>query len=375
MSELFERTAINSMNLANRFVRSATWEGLAGVNGETTPALIDRQVELVLGGVGLIISGHTYVSDEGKAGSWQLGAYSDELIPGLKKMTEAVHREGGKIVMQLAHAGFRGAVHLTGKMPIGPSELEQDGKQTSREMNESDFEHVRTAFAQAARRAREADFDGVQIHAAHGYLFSQFLCPAFNRRTDQYGGSIENRGRFIVQVCRAIRDAGGNDFPVMIKINSEDFLDNGLTVEEMLHLSIMLQAAGIDAIELSGGTFYSAPYLPSRTAKINREADEVYYRDAAVRYKKTVHVPLMLVGGIRSYNVSEQLVREGVTDYIALCRPLIREPGLIKRWQSGDHRRSDCLSENSCFKPAFKGKGLYCVTKVHQQGKPVQGSE
>lgn len=134
MAELFEQTTIKSLTIRNRFVRSATWEGLAGVDGETTPELIDRQVELVLGGVGLVISGHTYVSDEGKAGSWQLGAYSDNLIPGLKRMTEAVHREGGKIVMQLAHAGCRGAVHLTGKMPIGPSALEQDGKLTCREI-------------------------------------------------------------------------------------------------------------------------------------------------------------------------------------------------------------------------------------------------
>jgi 2,4-dienoyl-CoA reductase-like NADH-dependent reductase (Old Yellow Enzyme family) len=360
------------MTLPNRFVRSATWEGLAHMNGRVTPELINRQVELAAGGVGLIISGHTYVSDEGKAGSWQLGAFSDELIPGLKEMTEAVHqegREGAKIVMQLAHAGCRGARHLTGKEPIGPSAIEMDGKPACRAMKEPDFEHVRTAFAQAARRAREAGFDGVQLHAAHGYLLSQFLCPALNQRNDQYGGDIQNRGRFITEVYQAIRDAVGNDFPVMIKMNSEDFLENGLTVDEMLRLSGTLERAGIDAIELSGGTFYSAPYLPSRTTKITSEADEVYYRDAAVRFKQAVRTPLMLVGGIRSYAVSEQLVREGVADYIALCRPLISEPALIKRWQSGDHRRSDCLSDNACFKPAFKGKGIFCVPKERRAKK------
>lgn len=370
MAELFERTVINTMSLANRFVRSATWEGLAGTEGETTPELINRQVDLALGGVGLIISGHTYVSDEGKAGSWQMGAYSDHLIPGLKKMTDAVHQAGGKIVMQLAHAGCRGAMHLTGKMPIGPSALEQEGKLICREMERSDFEHVRTAFAQAAKRAKQAGFDGVQLHGAHGYLFTQFLCPAFNRRIDQYGGEIENRGRFVTEVCRAIRDAVEDDFPLMIKINCDDFLENGMTVDEMLYLSGMLQELGVDAIELSGGTFYSAPYLPSRTKKIKCEADEVYYREAALRYKQTVQVPLMLVGGIRSYGVSEQLVQDGVADYVALCRPLIREPALVRRWQSGDRGRSDCLSDNSCFKPAFKGKGIYCVTKAHQHKKP-----
>lgn len=370
MAELFEQTSIKSMTLANRSVRSATWEGLATMDGEVTQALIDHQVELAVGGVGLIISGHTYVSDEGKAGSWQLGAYSDHLIPGLKKMTEAVHREGGKIAVQLAHAGFRAASHLSGKTPIGPSEVERDGKIICREMKEQDFDHVRSAFAQAARRAKEAGFDGVQIHGAHGYLVTQFLCPAFNIRSDRYGGEIENRARFVLEVCQAIRQAAGDDFPVMIKINSEDFLENGMTVDEMLSVSRMLERAGIDAIELSGGTFYSAPpYVPSRTAKIKSETDEVYYRDAAIRYKQTIRTPLMLVGGIRSYNVSEQVIREGLTDYVAFCRPFIREPDLIKRWKSGDHRRSNCLSDNACFRPAFKGKSVYCVTKERQEKK------
>jgi 2,4-dienoyl-CoA reductase-like NADH-dependent reductase (Old Yellow Enzyme family) len=373
MAELFQQTTIKSMILSNRTVRSATWEGLATMEGEATQSLIDRQVELAVGGIGLIISGHTYVSDEGKAGSWQLGAYSDHLIPSLTKMTEAVHREGGRIAIQLAHAGFRAASHLTGKTPIGPSEVEQDGKLVCRTMKEEDLDHVRAAFAQAAGRAREAGFDGVQIHGAHGYLFTQFLCPAFNRRSDQYGGSIENRSRLAVEVCQAIRQAVGEDFPVMIKVNSEDYLENGMTVDEMLYLSGMLERAGIDAIELSGGTFYSTPYVPSRTAKIKSEADEAYYRKAATRYKQAVNTPLMLVGGIRSYSVSEQLIQEGVTDYVAFCRPLIREPAMIKRWRSGDHRRSSCLSDNACFRPAFKGKGIYCVTKERQEKKSKQG--
>ncbi|HAR95421.1 MAG TPA: NADH:flavin oxidoreductase [Deltaproteobacteria bacterium] len=369
MAELFESTTIKSMTVANRSVRSATWEGLAGTAGEVTPALIDCQVALANGRVGLIISGHTYVSDEGKAGSWQLGAYGDHLIPGLTKMTEAVHDAGGKIAMQLAHAGCRAASHLSGKTPIGPSQVVQDGKPICREMTEQDLDHVRTAFAQAAARAKRAGFDGVQIHGAHGYLLTQFLCPVFNKRTDQYGGSIENRCRFVLEVYQAIRQTVGDYFPVMIKINSEDFLENGVTVDEMLCLSGMLERAGIDAIELSGGTFYSAPYLPSRTGKIKHETDEVYYKNAAIRFKEAIGVPLMLVGGIRSYGVSEQLIQDRSTDFVAFCRPLIREPDLIKRWKSGDHERSHCLSDNACFRPAFKGRGIYCVTKERQAKK------
>jgi len=369
MAELFEESSISSMTLPNRFVRSATWEGLADMSGRVTPGLIDRQTELARGGVGLIITGHTYVSDEGKAGSWQLGVYGDDLIPGLAKMTEAVHREGAKIVMQLAHAGCRGAVHLTGKMPIGPSEIRQDNKTSCREMQGPDFEVLLRAFAEGSRRAREAGFDGVQVHAAHGYLLSQFLCPAFNQRSDRYGGDIFNRARLLLEVCQAIRETVGSDFPVMVKINSEDFLEKGMTVDEMLRVAEMLEKAGIDAVELSGGTFYSAPYLPSRTTRITSEADEVYYRDAAVRFKGAVRTPLVLVGGIRSYPVAEKLVQEGTADYVALCRPLISEPDLVRRWRLGDRRPSDCISDNGCFKPAFKGKGISCVTKQRRAKK------
>lgn len=363
MSKLFEKTTINDMILKNRFVRSATWEGMAREDGACTPRLNDLMAELARGGVGLIISGHSYVSREGQAGPWQLGVYSDELFQGLTKMAEAVHKEGGKIVMQLAHAGCHAAFNLTGLQPLGPSVMENQQVPFCREMTKEEILKTVEAFGRGAARAQEAGFDGVQIHAAHGYLLSQFLSPFYNKREDEYGGSIENRARFVLEVLGSIRARVGNHFPVLIKINSEDFLDKGMSVDEMIHVAAMLEKAGIDAIELSGGTIFSGKYNPIRKGKIASKDKEVYYRKAAQLYKKKIRVPLMLVGGIRSYSVAEQLVTEDLTDYISLCRPLIREPDLIKRWQSGNTGIATCQSDNLCFKPALEGKGIYCVTE------------
>ena len=201
------------MTLSNRFVRSATWEGLAGDNGSVTPRLIDTANELVQGDIGLIITGHAFVSPEGRAGKWQLGIYSDDLIPGLAEMTSSVHRLGGKIAAQLAHAGAHAAHHLSGLKPIGPSVPSGSSEPACQEMTDHDIKAVVDAFAAAALRSKTAGFDAVQIHAAHGYLLSQFLSPYFNKRKDKYGGNIENRARLALEVVKAVRSAVGPDFP------------------------------------------------------------------------------------------------------------------------------------------------------------------
>lgn len=371
MAKLFEASTINGMQLRNRFVRSATWEGMAEEDGAVTPKLIELMVQLARGGVGLIISGHAYVSREGQAGPRQLGVYSDSLVPGLSRMAEAVHEGGGRIVLQLAHAGCHAASALSGVQPLGPSarSAEPDPDHGCREMSPQDLEQTIAAFAAAALRAKRAGFDGVQIHAAHGYLLSQFLSPFYNKRTDRFGGSLENRSRLVLEVLRTIREAVGKDYPVLIKMNSQDFLEGGLTVDEMLRVAGALQRGGIDAIELSGGTSYSGKCIPVRKGKIESPDQEVFYREEARRYRQQVQTPLILVGGVRSLEVAEQLVDTGLTDFVALSRPLIREPALVSRWQSGDTRRSPCLSDNLCFGPALKGKGMYCVTEEKQRAK------
>ena len=363
MPMLFENTTIKSMSLTNRFVRSATWEGMAEEDGSCSPKLADLMVRLARGGVGLIITSHAYLSRKDKARPWQLGIYSDELVPGLTAMANAVHNAGGKIAVQLAHGGCLADPDLTGQMPIGPSSMKGEGMPNCREMTGDDFRMVAEAFGKAAARAQEAGFDGVQIHAAHGHLLSEFLSPFFNRRIDQYGGNVENRARLLLEVAHNIRDKVGDRFPVMVKMNSEDFVTGGLTVEEMLEVASMLESAGIDAIELSGGTRYSGDYAPVRLGRLDTENMEVYYLEAAKKFKQKVRVPLMLVGGIRSYAVAERIVKEGIADYVSLSRPLIREPDLVNRWRSGDTGKARCLSDNLCYQPAKAGEGLYCVVE------------
>jgi len=369
MASVFEATSIKGLSLPNRFVRSATWEGMAHDDGSCTEKLINLMVQLAQGGVGLIISGNTCVSPEGQSGPRHLAIHDDKFIPGFSEMAKAVHNAGGKIVVQIAHGGCQAIKALTGKQAMGPSALGGEIDPRCREMNIGEICMVVDAFGQAALRAKKAGCDGVQIHAAHGYLLSQFLSPFFNKREDAYGGSTENRARIVREVLQSIRGYSGTDFPVMIKMNSSDFLEGGLDVDGMLATASLLENDGIDAIELSGGTICSGKYLPIRSCKIASEEDEVYYLDAARMYKKRIRVPLMLVGGIRSLSVAERLVRENLTDYVSLSRPLIREPNLINRWKSGDTRKSECRSDNLCFNAAMSGEGIYCVVERKQKGQ------
>jgi len=365
MSILFEGSEINGMKLANRFVRSATWEGMASPEGGVTPKLIGTMTALARGGVGLIISGHTYIRQDGQASPLQLGVYKDELIPGLSEMTSAVHAAGGKIVLQLAHAGNFAPKKLSGQTPVVASDYEGLSRTPRKELTVQDIQDLVAAFADAAQRARSAGFDGVQIHAGHGYLLSQFLSPIFNRRMDGYGGSIENRARMHVEVVRAIRAAVGKDYPVLIKMNCRDFAENGLSLEDSLVAGELLAQAGMDAIELSGGLLTGGKLSPSRPG-IHSADKEAYFREELRAFKKRIAIPLILVGGNRSFEVSEELVAAGAADYIAMCRPLIREPDLISRWKSGDRRRAACKSDNLCFGPGLEGKGVYCVTEEHE---------
>ena len=310
MSELFEKTAINGMRLENRFVRSATWEGMATETGAVTPRLVDCMVNLADGGVGLIISGHAYVDRAGQAGPWQLGAYSDDLIPGLSKMTGAVHGAGGKILLQLAHAGFFANAKLTGQSPLAVSWVEGLAKAPREELTEAGIEVIVAAFGAAAARAKTAGFDGVQIHAAHGYLLSQFVSPAFNRRGDTFGGSVENRARALMAVVDAVQNAVGPDFPVLVKMNCADFIDGGLGPDDAVEVARMLVEAGIDAIEVSGGVLTGGKLSPSRMG-IHRPEKEAYFQQEARAIKEATGIPLILVGGNRSIAVAEKTGQRG----------------------------------------------------------------
>jgi 2,4-dienoyl-CoA reductase-like NADH-dependent reductase (Old Yellow Enzyme family) len=367
-SPLFASGTINGLTLANRFIRSATWEGLATEAGEVTPHLIDTMVNLARGGIGLIISGHAYVSPIGQASPWQLGIYDDRLIDGLKSMAEAVHAAGGKIVVQLAHAGHFALEAAIDGSPVVVSNFDGLSQTPRTELSVSDLEKLKSDYVAAARRAQMAGFDGIQLHSAHGYLLSQFLSPWFNRRTDQYGGSGDNRVRIHIETIRAIRQAVGDDYPLLVKINSEDFTDGGLSVSDSIAAARQMVEAGLDAIELSGGVLTGGRLSPSRP-NINAPEKEAYFQDAARAFKKALDVPLILVGGIRSIDVAEKLLSDKTADYFSMSRPLIREPDLINRWRSGDRQRARCISDNLCFQAGRSGKGISCLAKDRESGE------
>jgi len=340
MGALFKKNDINGMVLSNRFVRSATWAGMATDEGSCTPELIDLMRALSAGGVGLIITGHAYIRQDGQHSPRQLGIHQDAVIPGLQNLTHAVHEHESKIVLQLGYGG----AYLS--------------KSRVRRMSPQDFQELAEAYGQAALRARKAGFDGVQIFAAHGFFLSQLLCPRYNDRTDDYGGNITGRARGLIEVLEAIRTAVGRDYPVLIKINCRDFVENGLTLEDSVQVASMLAKAGIDGIELSGGLLNNPNIMRSKS---ETEDSKAYFLSEARAFREKIHIPLILVGGIRSYEVARELVEEGTVDYISMSRPFIREPGLINRWKAGDRREATCISCDNCFEPLKKGEGVSCV--------------
>jgi 2,4-dienoyl-CoA reductase-like NADH-dependent reductase (Old Yellow Enzyme family) len=363
--KVFEPSIIGGISLANRFVRSATWEGLATSKGFCSPELTQLMVSLAEGGVGLIITGHAAVNSAGQAHQRQLCIWRDDFIPALVDMTAQVHEAGSKIVMQLNHAGLRAEASITNEAVMGPMLMEKEDGTLCRQMTRLDIRKTAQSFGVAANRARTAGFDGVQIHAAHGYLLSSFLSPFFNRRHDEYGGTVENRARFLLEVIRAVFYAVGDHFPVLVKMNTADFVSGGMSVEDMLQTAALLEKVGVDAIELSGGMLESGIYIPSRLGKLLPKK-EGYYKDEAKQCKERIKVPLILVGGIRSLKIAEMFLQKGICDFIALSRPLIREPALINLWKAGDTTVSTCISDNLCQRAVRQGKGFYCLSEARE---------
>jgi len=363
MAEIFEPTNLSGIELANRLVRSATWEGLASADGTVTPALVRIHEELTEGGVGLIISSYMYVQKIGKQALGQIGVDSDQMVPGLAELAEAVSERDGKIVAQIVHCGGQADRRQTGGLqPVAPSAIEDPGYPLlPRELTIDEIHEIIDDFAAAARRLQKAGFDGVQLHGAHGYLLAQFLSPLRNQRKDEYGGSLENRARFSLEVYRAVLSAVGPEFPIMIKLNANDFLDGSTTEEDSCYVAAALAAEGIDAIEVSGGTPGSGK-LGAARPNIKKPTDEAYFLPQAEAIRRAApSVPLMLVGGMRSPEIMEEILAAGTADYFSMSRPLIREPGLPARWQSGDRTRAACISCLGCFGPARKGEGISCV--------------
>jgi 2,4-dienoyl-CoA reductase-like NADH-dependent reductase (Old Yellow Enzyme family) len=354
---LFAAANIGTLEVPNRLVRSATAEWMADPNGMPRPQLKPLYQELAQGGVGLIISGHMYVHPSGKAHYEMTGIYSDELIPGLAEIADVVHREGGLIVSQINHGGMQ-CSRRTVKETIAPSAISAPFlSRAAREMTPAEIEQMIDAFAQAARRTKEAGFDGVQIHGAHGYFINQFLSPVVNKRSDEWGGDLEGRMHFLRAVCQAVREQVGPDYPMLIKLGVVDGVEGGLPLEEGLQVVAALESMGLDAVEISAGI---GGRSGSSTRKgIRSEEDEGYFRPWAHKARKATRLPMILVGGFRSQSVMEEVLASGDADFISICRPLICEPDLPNRMRLGLQERSSCISANLCWVEK-DGEGIAC---------------
>ncbi len=367
--DIFEPYRIGSLELRNRFMRSATWDGTADCSGAVTDVSVALYQKLGQGEIGLIVTGHAYVSPQGQADMGQYGAHSNDMIPGLSRLAEVGQREGGKIALQLTHAGINSVCLQKKGITIPAVSRRADLDRPHQEMTDKDIEALIAEFAEAAVRAREAGFDAVQIHAAHGYLLSQFISPLFNFRGDRWGGSPENRSRFHLEVVRGIRRATGRDFPLLIKFGVQDDAPGGLTLDEGIEAARQLEIAGIDAIEISAGI--ASPNTPAggvlHTPGKNSK-ERAFFRERASLVRRTVKIPVAVVGGIRSPEMAQDIVNSRDADMIAMARPFIREPGLVARWKKGEREPARCISCRECLFTTEAGELLECQEQQHLLG-------
>jgi 2,4-dienoyl-CoA reductase-like NADH-dependent reductase (Old Yellow Enzyme family) len=354
MSLLFEPFTINRLQIKNRFVRSATMDNM-GKDGMVTEAQLNLYRELARGEVGLIISSGIFPSQDGWAGIGQLGAHRDEMIPSLKKIPDVVHENGGKVAAQLLHGGWFCNPKITGSQPVGPSPIVNPFSGASVKGLSSDevYEEV-DGFVQAGRRLIEAGFDAVQIHGAHSWLVSAFLSPASNYRQDEWGGSAEKRLNFILRILEGMRRIAGPDYPIFIKVGMKDYHPEGKTLAEGIDNAIMMEAAGMDAIEISEGIEIE------RSHHIRLDALSPYYLEECREARQALKLPLILVGGMRKLKDMEQVLAEGIADAVSMCRPLVMDQHLVRKFRQGITDRSECTSCNGCAGMA-RGKMAHCI--------------
>lgn len=331
------------MELGNRFVRSATGDGTADESGSVTDNSVAIYEKLGKGGVGLIITGHAFVSPSAQCSLGQYSIHSDDMIPGLRRMVDVVHKGGAKIAIQINHAGVKCRCANERDIVI-QAVSEVDGiSGLYHVMTDENIQEVISKFVSAGRRAIEAGFDAIQLHGAHEYLMSQFLSPIYNHRKDRWGGSARKRRAFHLELVKSMRDAIGYSYPLFIKLGVRDEQEGGLTLEEGLETVKELAVQGIDAIEVSCGCGTSV-----KVAR-NNETEHAYFRDYAAAVKRTVNIPVIQVGGIRSLEMAKYIIDSDDADLISMSRPFVLEPDLIGRWQRGFKYPSKCISCNQCL--------------------------
>ncbi len=390
---VFTPARIGSLEIPNRLVRSATYECRATMDGFVTDELLQFYEKLARGGIGLTISGMSYVRDDGNQLSRMIGSYSDAQVEGLTRLAGRYHdavKEIGyksRIFLQLGHAGRQISMGgYEGEMVSSSPIEERIHKRTPKELSVNEIADIVRCFGEAARRAKLAGFDGIQFHGAHGYLITQFYSPSMNVRTDNYGGNTENRARFVLQLLEECRKRVGKQFPICMKMNGSDRIPGGLEVDEASRLATMFARAGFDSLEISSCVwdcmFYdkvkSMP--PESQRNIRKRAIEAYNLDVATTIKTILNekleknIPIILVGGLFRFETIRSILNDTNIEFCAMSRPLICQPNLPALWRNGPpFPEAECIHCNLCTRDfqvhGSRCKGVRCIKKGRDQKK------
>ncbi len=360
MTKLFESVGIGDMELRNRLVMPPMGTNFAAEDGSVTERLIDYYRERARGGVGLVIVEGAYVHPLGKGSSQQMSLTDDDKIPGLSELAKAIQAEGAKAAVQLFHGGRQVTSMILGTQPISASDVPcMLVRETPRPMTLEEIEETIEAFGEATRRIKDAGFDAVEIHAAHGYLINQFLSPLTNLRKDKYGGDFEGRTRFLVEIIQRIREKVGEDFPIICRMNGDDYYEGGLTLEDAKRIAQVAEKAGVDAIHVSGG-IYDSEYGES-TAPM--WLPRGFMVPLAQGIKEVVKIPVIAVGRINDIKLAEEIVENGQADLVSMGRALIADPELPKK--AMENRLGEirpCIACNEgCINMLLFMKSVTCV--------------
>lgn len=359
---LFSPRKIGNVIIKNRIVRSATSENMAKRDGQVSDDLVDFYTNLARGGTGLIITGGIAVHPSSTLTRNAPCLYDDIFLSGQKKLVEAVHDYSEcKIAAQLVHTGRQ-----TGNrkyQPVAPSPIpDKIVKRVPRELKTEEIGDIIKMFVDAGRRAYESGYDAIQLHAAHGYLLSNFISPYSNKRIDEYGGNTQKRTKILVEIYDQLGDEIGKNFPITIKLQTQDGVSGGLTLEGGKEIAEIVAYTGYDAIEPSGGggeSMMRASGLPSRVIK--SPEDENYFLPTVNEIRPLVNdCPVILMGGVRNPSSTEKILREKAVEFISMSRPLIYEPDLSNRWKNGDTSPALCTSCNACYMTLREG-ALNCL--------------
>lgn len=367
--KVLEPLKIGSMEVRNRFVMPPMVTNYAASDGSVTDRIIDYHEARAKGGVGLIIVEAIYVHQTGKGFSNELGIDRDELIPGLRKLVNTAHHHGAKIACQLYHAGRQTSSDVTRMKLVAPSPIPCPVKQEiPKQLSTLEIKGLIEEFRHAARRAKQAGFDAVEIHGAHGYLLNQFLSAYSNKRQDEYGGSFENRMRFPLEVVNSVREEVGMDFPIIYRLSAEEYVEGGLTTEDTTWFAQQLIEAGVNAIHVSGGVYASAAMIIQPAAL----TQGLYIENAAaIKHAIDDAVPVIVVGRIKNPEMAEAIIRGGQADFVAMGRALLADPNLPNKVREGRLAEiRNCLGCNQgCIDRLFEDEDIACMIN------PLTGNE